>query len=87
MPATRGPIDPTGQDGASAQADGLTPRPQIDANKIVDPKEWLIRAMAMRIIAEKIQNEECRAIVLRLADNYERLAKFAERCAGVQGRN
>ena len=49
---------------------------------INDPKHWRDRAVAMRALAESISDYETSAIMLRLADDYDKLAdRAAERQA------
>ena len=44
--------------------------------------EWLARAEEMRPVAETMRDRECRAMALRIAEDYERLARRAEESAG-----
>jgi hypothetical protein len=48
---------------------------------INDPKHWHERAAAMRALAATM-NHDTRAVMLRLADNYDKLADRAARRAG-----
>jgi hypothetical protein len=48
--------------------------PELD-----DPKQWRFRAKEMRTVAEDMKDENCRLTALRLAADYERMAKHAER--------
>jgi hypothetical protein len=47
---------------------------------INDPKHWSDRADEMRALSETMKSEEATAIMLRLADDYDKLAdRAAER--------
>ena len=43
-----------------------------------DAKHWRFRAEEMRAAAEAMNDEMCRAMALRIAEDYERLAVLAE---------
>ena len=45
---------------------------------LTDAMHWRLCADQMRIAAEAMLSEECRAIALRLAEDYDRLARHAE---------
>ena len=50
---------------------------------INDPKHWLNRAKEARVLAEQIDDPEAKRTMLKIADDYERLAQRAqERAAG-----
>jgi len=50
---------------------------------INDPKHWLNRAKEARALAEQIDDPEAKRTMLKIADDYERLAQRAqERAAG-----
>jgi hypothetical protein len=44
-----------------------------------DARQWYDRAEEMRIVADGMQSQHNRLIALRLAEDYERLARHAER--------
>jgi hypothetical protein len=44
------------------------------SSPITDPKHWHDRAALMRAVAETVTDVEMRAIMLRLADDYDKLA-------------
>lgn len=48
------------------------PRSLVD-----DPAHWSFRAKQMRALAENMKDEETKAIMLRLASDYDRLAERA----------
>ena len=43
-----------------------------------DPEHWRFRAEQTRTVADQITHEEARAIMRRIANDYDRLAKVAE---------
>ena len=49
---------------------------------LTDAMHWRLCADQMRIAAEAMLSEECRAIALRLAEDYDRLARRAEGAGG-----
>ena len=48
---------------------------------INDPAHWRDRAQQMRVLAEDMNDEYSKAAMLRIAEEYERLAKRAEQRA------
>ena len=53
----------------------------MPASFINDPEHWRQRAEEMRTLADGISDEEARATMLKIAEDYERLAKRAEQRA------
>jgi hypothetical protein len=45
---------------------------------INDPDHWRDRAREKRALAERLRNEQAKQTVLRIANEYERLAELAE---------
>jgi hypothetical protein len=43
-----------------------------------DPAQWRFRAEEARTVADQMTHEEARAIIRRIANDYDRLAKLAE---------
>jgi hypothetical protein len=43
-----------------------------------DPGHWRFRAEEARTVADQMTHEESRAIMRRIANDYDRLAKLAE---------
>jgi len=43
-----------------------------------DPKHWLGRAKEMRLLAQEMVDPESKRMMLKIADDYESLAKRAE---------
>ena len=50
----------------------------MPASLINDPEHWRDRAKEKRELAERLQNEQANQTVLRVANEYERLAEQAE---------
>jgi hypothetical protein len=48
------------------------------ASFINDPEHWLQRAEQMRILADEIHDEQAKKTMLRIANDYGRLAERAE---------
>jgi len=50
----------------------------MSQSNINDPKHWRDRAAEMRALSEMMKDAETVAIMLRLADDYDKLADRAE---------
>jgi hypothetical protein len=50
----------------------------MSQSNINDPKHWRDRAAEMRALSEMMKDAETGAIMLRLADDYDKLADRAE---------
>lgn len=50
----------------------------MSANKLDDPEFWRFRAEEVRTIADDIEHDEPRAMMLRIAEDYDKIAKFFE---------
>jgi hypothetical protein len=48
-------------------------------DKLANPEYWRFRAEEVRTIAEDMRAGESKAIMLRIADDYERIAVLAEK--------
>jgi hypothetical protein len=46
---------------------------------INDPKHWRARAEGARMLADQMEDQDARRKMLRIADDYEELARRAER--------
>jgi hypothetical protein len=51
------------------------------ASFINDPEHWLERAEQMRTLADELDDEQAKEFMLRIANDYGRLAKRAEQRA------
>ena len=47
-------------------------------NKLDNPEYWRFRAEEARAIADDMKHDDPKAMVLRIAEDYERIAKFFE---------
>jgi len=54
------------------------PMPQ---DKLTNPEFWRFRAEEARSIADNMHHEQPKAVMLRIAEDYERIAKFFEQQA------
>ena len=52
-----------------------------------DPKHWLERAEEARSIADQLSDPESRRMMLRIAEDYERLANHARRRTSQTAQN
>ena len=57
-----------------ARQDGITPP---DPDKINDPKHWRERVEQALAMAEAMSDSEAREAMLKVAEQYERLAQWA----------
>jgi hypothetical protein len=53
----------------------------------LDPEHWHFRAEEARTVADQMTHEDARMIMRRIANDYDRLAKFAEEQLAAQERN
>lgn len=56
----------------------------MNANPLTDPKHWRKRADATRAKADVLADQSARQKLLRVADEYERLARRAEQLLTAQ---
>jgi hypothetical protein len=59
----------------------------MPASFINDPKHWEDRAEEMRRLAEDMRDEASKQTMLRIADDYDRLAKRAQQRMGSAPKN
>jgi hypothetical protein len=50
----------------------------MPASFVNDPEHWRDRARQKRALAERLRNEHAKQTMLRIANDYERLAQRAE---------
>ena len=53
----------------------------MPANPLDNPEYWRFRAEEVRTIAEDMTHDEPKAMMVRIAEDYERIAKFFEQQA------
>ena len=51
------------------------------------PEHWRFRAEEARTVADQMTHEEARAVMRRIANDYDRLVKLAEQQLADQERN
>ena len=54
----------------------------VSGSILDDPKHWLERAEEARSIADQLSDPDSRRMMLRIAEDYERLANHARRRTG-----
>jgi hypothetical protein len=59
------------------------PGKKVKARPIHDPKHWRDRTAEMRALAATMKEVEAQAIMVRLADDYDRLAEHAAKHLGT----
>ena len=61
-------------------------RPEIkphNGNLMNNPKHWILRAEEIRVVAAEVKDMDAKLMLLKIADDYEKLAGRAEqRAAG-----
>ena len=50
----------------------------MPSSPINDPEHWCKRAEEMRTLAEEVKDPQSKQMMLRIAEDYERLAKRAD---------
>jgi hypothetical protein len=50
----------------------------MEAHFVNDPNHWLARAKEMRALANEATDHQVKAVMLKIADDYEKLAQRAE---------
>jgi hypothetical protein len=70
-------MDPTNY-VASVFTNSMRPLMSGEHDQVGNPRKWRLRAEQTRVAAEDMQNPINRAAALRLADDYERIARKAE---------
>jgi len=53
----------------------------MPVNKLDDPEFWRFRAEEVRTIADDMKHDQPKAMLLRMAEDYDKIAKFFEQQA------
>ena len=64
---------------------GLTPAPEPLASVAYDPRHWLNRAEEMRSLAADMRDDGAKAMMLRMAQDYEKIAARIENSLNATG--